>query len=138
VGRGESFCHESPKVRRFYSVASHPRLSVIAHFSLSGNNNGSGFNTGVTVSGNVFGPTTFTSVAGTWTTESVSFVATGDPTTLIFSSIDPTGYSGPLLADVFVMGPAAAASVPTPAAAGGAALLAGLFVAKIRSRKNSA
>jgi hypothetical protein len=30
VGHGEPFCHDPPRVRRFYSDASHPRLSVIA------------------------------------------------------------------------------------------------------------
>ena len=30
MGHGEPFCHDPPRVRRFYSDASHPRLSVIS------------------------------------------------------------------------------------------------------------
>jgi hypothetical protein len=108
---------------------------------LAGNPGGgtTGFSTQITAGDTV---KVLTSSSSKWTPESYSFKAISTSTVLNFAALTPAGQSGPDLADVTVVGPdngPTIQSIPLPAsAAGGTALLAGLFVAKIRSRKNSA
>ena len=75
------------------------------------------------------------SVSAQWTQYTVSFTALTSLTNISFAAIYPPGASGPTLDDVVITDQSGkSSSSPLPAsAAGGAALLAGLFVAKIHA-----